>query len=217
MERTQSSRPNIGARPKVTLVQTFVSNLASVQAALRRLGAEVRLSRDPEEVVDAELLVLPGVGTFAAGAASLAASGLDRALAKRLEDGRPTLAICLGMQLLFEGSEESPPARGIGVAGGAARRLSIPAQDPPLPIPHLGWNRVEPAGDGIVEEGWAYFAHSYCVVEAPPGWTPSHTTYGRRFVAALERGRILACQFHPELSGAYGLALMDRWMRGGAA
>jgi len=117
------------------------------------------------------------------------------------------------MQLLCEGSEETPGIAGLGVIAGACRRLPDHVR-----VPHLGWNAVTAVSQaGLVDSGVAAFANSYALPEAPPGWTPAWTTHGVRFVAALERGRTLACQFHPELSGAYGAALLERWLSGAKA
>jgi len=122
----------------------------------------------------------------------------------------PLLGVCLGMQMLCEGSEETPGVAGLGVIAGGCRRLPDDVR-----VPHLGWNAVTAVSQvGLVDSGVAAFANSYALRAAPPGWTPAWTTHGVRFIAALERGRILACQFHPELSGAYGAALLERWLAG---
>jgi imidazole glycerol phosphate synthase glutamine amidotransferase subunit len=200
---------------RVTVLPTGTANLASVYAALRRLGAEPRAPAEPAEVRDAPRLVLPGVGTFAAAMERLAERGWVKPLRERLRAGRPTLAVCLGLQLLAEASEESPGVAGLAVVPGTATRFTAD-----LPVPHLGWNRIEPAPDcRLLEGAHVYFAHSFRLPEAPPGWRVAWCDYGGRFVAALERDAVLACQFHPELSSAAGLALLERWLRvaGGAS
>lgn len=198
----------MGARERVVIVRTGVANTASVGAAFERLDTPTTITDDPAGVEDARLLVLPGVGSFEAGMARLTEAGLVEPLARRISDGRPTLAICLGMQLLCRASEESPGVDGLGCLEAVLIRFtSAPT------VPQIGWNRIDPVpGAAIIEPGFAYFANSYRLTSAPPGWTPAWSDYAGPFVAALERGPILACQFHPELSGPYGLDLMARWL-----
>jgi len=192
---------------EVLIVPTGTANLASVQAAFRRLGANPRISEDPAEVERAGLVMLPGVGAFGASMRRLEAHGLDRALIARIEENRPTIAICVGHQLLFETSEESPDARGLGVVKGTVLRFPEGVR-----VPQFGWNRVEPGEESrLIEAGHAYFANSFRALEAP-GWAVAEADHGGRFVAAMERGNILGCQFHPELSGDYGAALLSRWL-----
>ena len=153
-------------------------------------------------------MVLPGVGAFAAGMARLRQLRLVEALRARLAAGRPTLAICLGLQLLCEASEESPSVEGLGVLAARITRFEGDVR-----VPQLGWNQVVPnAACQLLEEGHAYFANSYRLVDAPDGWRAARTDHGGPFVAALERDALLACQFHPELSGAWGAALLSRWL-----
>lgn len=198
---------------KVHLYSTGVANRASVAAALARAGADVREARGPDDVAAAERLVVPGVGAFAEGRAALQRAGLDAALAARVRAGRPTLAICLGFQLLCAESAEAPGVPGLGALPGALTRF----EGAGLRVPQLGWNRVEPGpGTRLVEAGEAWFAHSYRLLEPPPGWEVATSEHGGTFVAALERGDALLCQFHPELSGAWGARLIARWLAGGA-
>ena len=162
------------------------------------------------EIRDAAFLVLPGVGAFGAAIDHVDQRGLREALVDRIEEGRPTLAICLGMQLLAEKSDESPAATGLGVVSERATRLP---QD--LTVPQLGWNRVVPdPRSRFLEPGWAYFANSYKLASIPDGWIGATTDYGGDFVSSIERGDVLACQFHPELSGPWGADLLDRWING---
>jgi cyclase len=194
----------------VVIVDSGVANLASITSGFGRLGASVAVTRDPEAVRQAPRVVLPGVGAFGAGLGALRAGRLDRAIKDVAARGTPLLGICLGMQLLCDASDETPGVPGLGVIAGACRRLPDEVR-----VPHLGWNTVtaEPDG-GVVATGVAAFANSYALPVAPTGWIPAWTTHGIRFVAALERDRTLACQFHPELSGAYGEALLERWLTG---
>jgi imidazole glycerol phosphate synthase glutamine amidotransferase subunit len=194
----------------MVVVPTGTANLASVLAAFRRLGARPELAREPGDVADASRLVLPGVGSFGAAMGALDGTGMREAIVERVATGRPTLAICVGMQLLAESSEESPDVVGLGVVQAGIARFG-----PGLRVPQLGWNRVV-AGDGcrFLEDGWAYFANSYRLADLPDGWNGATSDYGGGFVSGLESGDILACQFHPELSGAWGSAVLARWLRG---
>ncbi|HEX6110803.1 MAG TPA: imidazole glycerol phosphate synthase subunit HisH [Geminicoccaceae bacterium] len=193
--------------PEVVVVPTGTANLASVRAALARLGARPRLAEDAAMVEDATHVVLPGVGSFGAAMAGLREAGFDAALAARVNAGRATLAMCVGLQVLFEGSEESPNAAGLAVLPGRVGRFPDEVR-----VPQFGWNRVVPEpGCRLLEPGYAYFANSYRVLEAP-GCAVATAEHGGPFVAALERDRVLACQFHPELSGAYGHRLIARWL-----
>ena len=189
----------------VAILSTGLANLASVEAALRRVGAEPVRTEDPRVVRDATHVVLPGVGAFGPGMRGLRARALDEALRERIARDRPLLGICLGMQMLCRSSEEAPGVAGLGTIPIGVRRHSAAQR-----LPHLSWARV---GASWLPGGWAYFAHSYAVQEAPEGWEPAFATYGSPFVAALRRGAVLACQFHPELSGAWGLSLLSRWVR----
>lgn len=197
----------------VVLVNSGVANLASVAAAFARLGAASVVTADPSVVRGARRLVLPGVGAFGAGMAALRGTGLDEAVREAVRDGVPLLGICLGMQLLCEASEESPGVGGLGLIPGRCRALPGPGR-----IPHLGWNRVMPDDAcRLTSPMDAAFANSFALGAAPAGWAAAWTTHGAAFVAALERESVLACQFHPELSGADGRALLRRWLRGDAA
>lgn len=192
----------------IVVVPTGTANTASVLAGFRRLGTTPTLARDAEEVVRADRVVLPGVGSFGAAGSTIETAGITDALTDRIENGRPTLAVCVGMQLLAKTSEESPGARGLGVIDAEVRRFQGPVR-----VPQLGWNRVAPEAPARrITPGWAYFANSYRLDTIPDGWTGATTEYGGRFVSALERGDVLACQFHPELSGSWGLGLLERWV-----
>src|SRR5881398_2529086 len=200
--------------PDVVIVDSGVANLASIASAFRRLGANVVVTGDEGVVRDAPRVVLPGVGAFGAGLGALRARRLDEAVTQAAARGTPLLGVCLGMQMLCEASEEAPGVAGLGVIPGTCRRLPEDVR-----VPHLGWNAVTAAGEGLVATGVAAFANSFALREAPAGWVPAWTTHGVRFVAALEQSgeRLLACQFHPELSGAYGAALLQRWLMGAKA
>jgi imidazole glycerol phosphate synthase glutamine amidotransferase subunit len=195
----------------VVILSTGVANVASVMTALGRLGVEPRLTEDVGEVERAGRVVLPGVGAFGAGMERLRALGAVEVLRARVEAGRPTLAVCLGLQLLCASSEEDPGVEGLGLVARPVRRFAGPVR-----VPQMGWNLTEPeAGCAMLERGYAYFANSYRLDGVDEGWSASYSDHGGRFVAGMERGAVLACQFHPELSGAWGLALLERWLKGG--
>jgi len=194
----------------VVIVDSGVANLASIASGFRRLGASVVVAGDADAVGRAARVVLPGVGAFGAGVGTLRARGLDRAITDVVARGAPLLGVCLGMQMLCDASEEAPGVAGLGLITGTCRRLSGKVR-----VPHLGWNAVTAQpGARLVTTGVAAFANSYALREAPPGWSPAWTTHGTPFVAALEHDQLLVCQFHPELSGAYGAALLERWLGG---
>jgi imidazole glycerol phosphate synthase glutamine amidotransferase subunit len=193
---------------KLVVVPTGTANIASVLAAFRRLRAPAQLARDVGDVETADRVVLPGVGSFGAALEEMDRTGLRQVLAARVGEGRPTLAVCVGMQMLAEASEESAGAVGLGVLSEDVRRFPDAVR-----VPQLGWNRVEPDGRcRFVDAGWAYFANSYRIDSVPAGWSGALTDHGGTFVSALERGDVLACQFHPELSGSWGAAVLGRWL-----
>lgn len=191
----------------LAIVPTGTANLASVLTAFRRFDADPEVVTDSESIQRARRVVLPGVGSFGAAMAELDRTQLRAVLRERVEDGRPTLAVCVGMQLLSSSSEESVGSVGLGAVSEVVGRFPTDVL-----VPQLGWNQVE-AGSGarFVTDGWAYFANSYRLVNVPDGWVGASTDHGGRFVAAMERGDVLACQFHPELSGSWGSDLLRRW------
>ncbi len=195
-------------RRAVYVLDTGAANLASMECALRRAGARTAVGLDPTRAKDAFALVLPGVGAFGPAAQQLQSAGLDVVLQRRIDEGAPTLAVCLGMQLLSRASAESKGASGIRVFDIRAERFSAGVR-----TPHLGWSPIEADSTcTLLRSGWAAFAHSYRLAEAPVGWQVAWCERGERFVAALERGSVLACQFHPELSGAFGARLLGDWL-----
>lgn len=196
---------------QVAIVKTGIANLASVKAGLHRAGAEVSIVDTPEELESSPYVVLPGVGAFAAGMKKLEESRIKGILIERIASGKPTLAICLGLQLLFEESEESPGIQGMGILPGKVRRFASE-----LTVPHFGWNKVEPSPNcDVLTPGYAYFANSYKVTEVPDDWNPAYTEYGGRFVSGFEKGAVVCGQFHPELSSTWGLGLIQRWLEKG--
>ncbi len=195
--------------PRVVVIDTKTANVASVLAALRRAGAETTLSGCANVVARADRLLLPGVGSFEAGMKQLRRNGLVEPIREHVTKGRPLLAVCLGLQLLCNASEESPGVEGIGLVDAELSRF-----DEVRLVPQIGWNQVIPCADSrLMRAGYAYFANSYRLTERPPGWSGAMSHYGRPFVAALQRENVLACQFHPELSGPWGQALIERALK----
>lgn len=192
----------------LTVVPTGTANMASVLAALRRLGVEATVIRDVAVVEKSDRVVLPGVGSFGAAMTELDRLDMRDVLRRRLDEGRPTLAICVGMQLLATASEESDGVEGLGHLSGNVTRFPDTVR-----VPQLGWNQVVAETDcRFLRDGWAYFANSYRIEEPPDGWSAAGADHGGMFVAALERGDVLACQFHPELSGSWGSDVLGAWL-----
>jgi len=199
----------------VIVVDYGMGNLRSVSKALENVGAAARVSNDPAEVSGAERLVLPGVGAFGRAASNLEEGGLKDAVKDFLRSGRPFLGICLGLQLLFESSEEDRGVEGLGIFRGTCRRF---AED--LRVPHMGWNTLEWAEGnglrgGLPDEPYVYFVHSYYVEPADEGIIAARTHYGVGFTSAVRRGPVVGVQFHPEKSQDVGLAFLTNWVRSG--
>ena len=189
------------------VLDTGSANLASVLAALRRVAASPTLIGDADAVRRVDRLVLPGVGAFGAVMSTLRTLDVVDALIERIDAGRPLLAICLGFQVLATASAESPDISGLGTFAGVSQRFPATVR-----VPQLGWNSVTPErSDGMVRPGHAFFANSYYLDSVDGEWRASYAEHGVRFVAAVERGSQLACQFHPELSGRWGAELLRRW------
>ena len=193
----------------VAIVDSGVANLAAVESALVALGVAYTITGDPKVALEASHVVLPGVGRFSAGLETLRRDGLDAAVREVHERGTPLLAVCLGMQMLGEGSDESPDTPGLGIVSGRFRRLPDSVR-----VPHLGWNQVSGGQNSGLPSGTAAFANSYYLPNPPSGWSAGWTTHGATFVSMLALGRTLACQFHPELSGAFGMKLIRNWLGG---
>ena len=198
-------------RPPVVVLDYGVGNLHSAAKALDRAGAEVRVVPTVDEAAGAAGLVVPGVGAYGACLRGLASAGGPAAVAGWLEGGRPLLGICVGMQLLFEASEEGPVGDGVGVVPGKIRRLTGPVK-----IPHIGWDEVtvRPGSRlfaGLGDGTRFYFVHSYA--PEPDGEAVAAVCdYGGRFGAAVEQGNLFGTQFHPEKSGQAGLTLLANFV-----
>ncbi len=194
----------------IQIINTGVANIRSLQAAFDRLAEPWQLTDDAQEIKSASHVVLPGVGAFAAAVESIDRLNLRETIVNRLRHpDSPTLCICLGMQLLAESSDESQSARGLGIIPHQIKRFGNH-----LAVPQLGWNQVAPQSDGPYETGEAYFANSFRLENPPEGWGFAQTNYGENFVSSIWRGRTLACQFHPELSGRWGQQVLRNWING---
>jgi glutamine amidotransferase len=198
------------AAARIAVLDYGIGNLRSAERALAHVGAAARLVADPHDVEGADGVVLPGVGAFGPCARALEASGLAAAALAAIDAGVPFLGICVGFQLLYEGSEESPGTPGLGVLGGTVRRLAGSVK-----VPQMQWNVVERRGgsgllEGIGDRPWVYFVHSYSpeVGEA----TVATCDYGGEVAAAAEDGAVWGTQFHPEKSGATGLRILANFV-----
>jgi len=204
------------AAPRVAVVDYGAGNLRSVSKALERSGLRAEVCGDPAGLAAADAVVLPGVGAFADAMTSLRDKGLDEAVRQGIADGRPYLGLCLGLQLLFDESDEHGLHAGLSVMPGRVQRFDEKAADGgPLRVPHIGWNEVRFSGDhpmisGLPGSDVYYFVHSYHAVPTESGDEVGVTEYGgRSFTAAAARGSAFAVQFHPEKSQASGARLLE--------
>ena len=205
----------------VVLVDVCSGNLRSVARALTAAGATVVQTRDPDVVRKADKIVVPGQGAFGTFMRSLSETGLGEVLTERLRAGTSYLGICLGMQVLFEHSQEQGPLPGLGLIAGQVERL---VGGPGLKIPHMGWNQVHRPSDraapafsdpmlrDIADGAFVYFVHSYAVRPSNRNVIALTTEYGGDFCSAVRQDNLFACQFHPEKSQAVGLALLRNFV-----
>ncbi len=197
--------------PRIAIADYGIGNLGSVTKAFRGAGAEVQLTGDPDALRRADALILPGDGAFAATMGEVERRGLVPVLRQAVEQGKPFLGICIGMQLLFEESEEHGLHRGLGLLPGRVRRF-----DGALPVPHMGWNalrprRAHPLLAGLPESAYVYFVHSY-FCDAAEDVVIASSDYGRDFAAVVGRGSVLGVQFHPEKSQQVGLRIVANFV-----
>jgi glutamine amidotransferase len=193
----------------IAVLDYGIGNLRSAEKALQRVGADARLIDDPTAAAAADGIVLPGVGAFGRCAEALRATGLDHVATDAVARGIPFLGICIGFQLLYEGSEENPAAEGLGVLPGVVRRLPSGVKHP-----QMQWNTLDIAGSdllaGVPDPAWVYFVHSYAPEQTAD--TTSTCDYGGAVVATAERGPVWGTQFHPEKSGAVGLGILANFV-----
>ncbi len=199
---------------EVVVLDYEMSNLRSAVKALERLGANVRVARSGDEVGTPTAVVLPGVGHFGEAMKRIRAAGLEDAVHRAYQDGSTVLGICLGLQLLFDESEESPGQPGLGLIKGGVEALRTDRK-----LPQIGWNTVEwrdgaaiAVGADSPHERTYYFVHSFAVHPADPDAVLGTAEYGQRFCAAAGGERVTGVQFHPEKSSAAGLGLLQRWL-----
>lgn len=197
----------------IAIVDYDAGNLKSVEKALKLLGEEVVVTRDSSVLLSAERVILPGVGAFGEAMANLKKFGLDETLRQVAAQKTPLMGICLGMQLLFESSEETPGVEGLGILPG--KILRIPSA-PGLKIPHMGWNSIHitPGSrllKGLAEGSYVYFVHSYYLKAGTEEIVAASAEYGTHIHAAVESGNVCGCQFHPEKSSSVGLQILKNF------
>ena len=196
----------------IAVVDYGIGNLRSAEKALQHLGADAQLTNDARTIDAADAVVLPGVGAFGACMNALRSSGLEDATKTAASDGRPFLGICIGMQMLFDGSDESPGTAGLGIVPGRVTLLPRTER-----LPQIGWNTLAVSKGSrlcadLGAEPWLYFVHSYAPEPVDDAVIAARCEYGRSFAAAIEQGPVWATQFHPEKSGATGLRLLENFV-----
>ncbi len=197
----------------IAIIDYGAGNLHSVKNALDFLGAESKITGSASEILSADKVILPGVGAFGSAMNALTASGLKEVIFEVADKGTPLLGICLGLQLMFEKSEEAPDVKGLGLFKGTI--VKIP--DRGLKIPHMGWNSIEVVKDSrilnnIGENPFVYFVHSYYLNASDEGVVSAYTDYGERLGIAVEKDNVFATQFHPEKSGETGMKILKNFI-----
>lgn len=198
----------------IAIIDYDAGNIKSVEKALQLLGQEAVITRNPEQILQADKVILPGVGAFGDAMGKIRKYGLETVIQKVTEQEIPFLGICLGLQLLFESSDEAPGVKGLGILKGEIRRL--PEQEG-YKIPHMGWNSLELVNDGrlfrnLPEHPYVYFVHSYYLEAADEGIVRAVTDYTTKIHASVEQGDVFACQFHPEKSSDVGLQILRNFV-----
>lgn len=199
----------------VAIIDYGAGNLSSVKKALDYLGAESEITQDRQKILSASHVILPGVGSFGDAMHSMEERGLVDTVKEAAVSGKPFLGICLGLQLLFEHSDESPDVKGLGILGGSI--VTIP-KDKGLKVPHMGWNSVcIKQSDGIFkdipQDSYFYFVHSYYLKGADKDVVAGTTQYGAEIECAVQKGNLFATQFHPEKSSKLGLKLLENFLK----
>ncbi|MBQ7447029.1 MAG: imidazole glycerol phosphate synthase subunit HisH [Eubacterium sp.] len=197
------------------IIDYDAGNIKSVEKALLYLGEDVVVTDDPETILSADHVILPGVGAFGDAMRNIREHKLEEVIHQVVEKGTPFMGICLGLQVLFEDSEENPGIPGLGILKGHIRR--IPDAEG-LKIPHIGWNSLSLSGDGrlfggLPAEPYVYFVHSYYLEAEDPSIVKACTEYGTLIHASVEQGNVFACQFHPEKSSEAGLAILRNFLQ----
>lgn len=198
----------------IAILDYDAGNIKSVEKALKLLGQEVTVTREREAILKADKVILPGVGAFGDAMGKIRRYGLYEVIHEVTGRGTPFLGICLGLQLLFERSEESPGAEGLGILKGEILRIP---DTPGLKVPHMGWNSLEFSENGRLFEGmqkepYVYFVHSYYLKAADEGIVTAVTEYGTQIHASVESGNVFACQFHPEKSSDVGIRILKNFL-----
>lgn len=198
----------------IAIIDYDAGNIKSVEKALQKLNAEVVITKDANKILNADKVILPGVGAFGDAMANLRKYGLDKVIHQVVEKGTPFLGICLGLQLLFERSDETPGAIGLGILEGEV--LRIPDKDN-LKIPHMGWNSLHLQNQGrlfkgLSEQSYVYFVHSYYLKAKDEKIVKATTNYSVNIHASVEKGNVFACQFHPEKSSEVGLQILRNFV-----
>lgn len=196
----------------IAIIDYGMGNLNSVEKAFIKLGCKVTVTSDAEVVGSADKVVLPGVGAFGDCMYNLATYGLCDVIKQVIDDGKPFLGICLGLQLLFEGSEEDPGIAGLGIFPGMIKKIEAKG----LKVPQIGWNSLNYAGEsplfqGLPDPAYVYFVHSFHAVPEDASLITARVSYGSEITAAIGRNKIQAVQFHPEKSGTVGLKILQNF------
>jgi len=198
----------------IAIIDYDAGNIRSVEKAMLYLGQETAVTRDRDVILGADKVILPGVGSFGDAMGKIRQYGLEGVIHEVAEKQTPFLGICLGLQLLFERSDESPGVSGLGILEGEVLRIP---ERPELKIHHMGWNsltfpRRSRLFSGVPEEPYVYFVHSYYLKAADEGIVTASADYGAHIHASVEKGNVFACQFHPEKSGDVGLQILKNFV-----
>ena len=197
----------------IAIIDYDAGNIKSVEKAMIRLGQDVCITRDKDRILTADKVILPGVGAFGDAMGKIRQYGLESVIHEVVERGTPFLGICLGLQLLFERSDETPGVEGLGILKGEILRIP---DHPGLKIPHMGWNSLDFQNDGrlfknLPEHPYVYFVHSYYLKAAEEDIVTATTEYSTHIHASVEKGNVFACQFHPEKSSELGLRILKNF------
>lgn len=191
----------------IAIIDYGAGNASSVKNALDFLGAEAIVTDNPEKILEADRIIFPGVGAFGFMMESLREKGLEEPIKKCIGTGKQFFGICLGLQALFEESEESKGIKGLGIFKGKIVKFRKGK------VPQIGWNKIEPVKKGLFEEGYAYFVNSYYPLPEDKSIVAAETDYFGKFASCIQKENIVAVQFHPEKSGNFGMEILRRWLK----